>query len=104
MAYNPESEFPANVFSKTDLTNTPVNVGPTTPTKPTFRMAWGVIIGGAAAEVVTFRSRDGNTDYFSVNVPIAAVVPLRGMQFPGDLEILTDSAAGDVGVVIAWPV
>ena len=100
MSFNKASTYTESgkIHSDVDLSTTPVNIG--TEGK-VFRANPGtVLVGGAAAEVVIFRSQDGNTEYFRVTVPIATVVVLPGFECTSDLEILTASAAGDVSYFI----
>ena len=64
-----------------------------------------IIEGGAAAEIVIFRAIADTPVWFRVPVGIAGSVVLtfsgRGLFLPG-LEVITASAAGDVGVAIFY--
>lgn len=103
MGHNDSSTYPGAVYSKVNLTDTldvvsAINV----------RVAWGVLIGGAAAEIVIFRRASAGAEYFRQNVPAGAVVPIGGFRCKADansklgLEVITASAAGDVGVTLGY--
>ena len=81
-------------FGTATLTNTRVQL-----VNGRGRVLWAVLIGGAAAEVVTVGDRAGN-DLFGagVNVPIAASVPLGPFPIEQGLSVITATSAGDVGV------
>jgi hypothetical protein len=94
-------QFPRGLFQTLVLTNVAQDVG--TAGVPQ-RVKWIDITGGAAAEVIIFRSSDGATEYFRLNVGIAGTLHLDGFSFyaKSGLEILTADAAGDVKVTIAY--
>lgn len=94
-------EFPRGIFNTLTLTNAAEDVG--TASVPQ-RICWVRIYGGAAAEVVIFRSSDAATEYFRISVAITTQVWLPNMKFycSGGLEVITLTAAGDVEVQIGY--
>lgn len=97
--YSDRGLYPRSVFSTAALDTTAQDVGTASVER---RVAWGTITGGAAAEIVIFRDSAGSTEYFRQPVPIGAVIPLGGFFAKDGLEVLTASAAGDVGLVLAY--
>lgn len=104
MGHNDSSSYPGSVYSKVDLTDTLDVVS-----AKNVKVAWGVITGGAAIEIVIFRRAGASVagdEYFRQRVPIGAVVPIGGFRCKPSaagkigLEVITASAAGDVSVTL----
>jgi hypothetical protein len=95
------SVIPKGRFAINDLTNAAREV---VANASAIQVAGVVIGGGAANEVVIFRSQaDGSTVYMTV--PVLAgdskVIPFP-WEAPLGLEVITASAAGDVSVTIFY--
>ena len=86
-----------DVKSIEDLTSTAQTVY---ATGTNHKIAWGIVAGGAAAEKVIFRAIDDGPEYFRVSVPINDTATFFGFEVDTDegLEVITESAAGDVDV------
>lgn len=91
-------EFPKGHFRTAVLTNSAQDVA-----LGAIRMVGFTVTGGAAAEIVIFRSADGATEYFRWNAAIGTSyhVPKRAYYALG-LEVITASAAGDVQIEIDY--
>lgn len=100
MSFTQQVAFARGRKTITDLTNAAQEV---VANANELQITGVTISGGAAAEVVVFRSQDGNTTYFKVPVGIAGhtTIPFTWLADEG-LEVLTESAAGDVGVTIFY--
>lgn len=85
-------------FAIDDLSNTATTVF------TAGRWVTGVTVsGGAAAEIVIFRATADTPEYRRVPVGIAGFATFEFPWFAeGGLEVLTASAAGDVGVTIDY--
>lgn len=97
--YTLETMFPKGSFFTTALTNVAQEIA---PNLQAVYVTGGVVVGGAAIEVVRFQSQDAATIYFDVLVPINAVIPLWSFRAERGLEVVTTSVAGDVGVALAY--
>lgn len=91
-------EFPKGHFRTATLTNAAQDVA-----TGAIRMVSFTATGGAAAEIIIFRSADGATEYFRWNLAIATSyhVPKK-VYYPLGLEVITASAAGDVQIEIDY--
>jgi hypothetical protein len=67
-----------------------------------LKVAGGVIIGGAAAHSITFRSQDGATTYFVLRVPANVAVPIPSFTAESGLEIISGDAFTDASGVITY--
>lgn len=99
MAANDDRVHPNQSFSTLVLTDTPLDVGAASTRVVANNI---VLTGGAAIEIVVFANSAGSA-YFSVLLPIGAVINIGGFDFNNTgLEVDTASSAGDVGVFISF--
>ena len=99
MGYSDQSEYPSGRFTTAALTNAAQDVG---VAGEDVKVSHLIATGGAAAEIIIFRNSAGATEYFRLPVGIGeTVIPAGGFEANlGGLEVLTDSAAGDVSLTI----
>lgn len=103
MGHSDSSSYPKGVYSNKVLSDTLAVVS----TK-NVKVAWVTLVGGAALEIVSLRRAAAGASYFDVLLPIGGVVRLGGFACSADangkigLELITASAAGDVGVYIGY--
>lgn len=98
MPHSNSSTFPRGLFFSAALTTVQL-VNATN-----IKVAWTQVTGGAAAALVTFRRVSTGATYFTLNVPIGAVLVLPGFECTTSsaklgLEIVADQA---VGIVVAY--
>ncbi len=97
-------EFLRGAFHTSALTNVAQEVSPANGTDHRIYMGGFIAVGGAAAEIIIFQRPSGGAEYFRVDVPIGAVITADdfGFNFVDGLEVLTATAAADVGLTIRF--
>jgi hypothetical protein len=92
-----QAHFPRDAFSTAALSNVAQEVGATQVKSP-----WIYVCGGAADETIIFRRPSAGAEYFRLTVPSGSNFSIsKGYDFVDGLEVLTDTAAGDVNLVVA---
>ncbi len=91
-------QFPRGYWHQSDLDSTPVAV----LASGEMRIVWMALRGGAAARTLILRSI-ADVDRCRIDLGISTNIVIPGLYIPdGGLEVLTDSATGDVGITIAY--
>lgn len=103
MAYTDQTQYPRGLF----WTSTLLSTTPQVVSALDLRMAWALVTNtGAAARILTFRRPSAGATYFNVNLGTSAQAGgyrLVPAAFFGDgLELVTNNAAADIAVALAY--